>query len=265
MNNCLVTKLNGSVHNDTLPLLGYQQFAFSLSDRGKSEGIQLNSSSVKPIRLIGDGYFINENNESLGKETVQDINGIYMNTPGSFLINIPNNFREGEDVRVILGQGRYENLVMEETSVEKLLKIVGTSTSAKFYPSFSIKTKALFGDVTKLLNLWGNGSFELVITEESNNAYGNLDDVVLHGESSNSLWGYYFTINNMPRLTGNLETLLNKFAQHIGYTSTPEDHDMYFTLWNCPLVKYKGESIGDYFRKTFTMKTNNTWIEKQGN
>lgn len=259
MNNCLVTKLNGSVHDDTLPLLGYQQFAFSLSEKGKSEGIQLNSSSVKPIKLLGDGYFIDENDRSLGKETTTDIKGIYMNTPGSFLVNIPNNFREGSSVSATLGH--LPELVMEETSVDKLLKIVGTSTSAKFHPLFSIRVKNLSGDVTKLINLWGTGSFELNITEEFDDAYGNLDDVVLHGESSNSLWGYYFSIFNMPRLTGNLETLLNKFAQHANYGDSPTAHNMTFTLSGCPLVKYKGNSIGDGFTKTFTIQTNNTWTE----
>lgn len=259
MNNCLVTKLNGSVHNDTLPLLGYQQFAFSLSEKGKCEGIQLNSS-VKPIKLVGDGYFIDANGESLGKETTKDIKGIYMNTPGSFLINIPNNFREDSSVSAILGNS--PDLVMEETSVEQLLKILGTSTSARFYPLFSIRTKILSGDVTKLINLWGNGSIELNITEKSNDAYGNLDDVVLHGESNNKLYGYYFTVNNIPRLTGNLETLLDKFAQHADYGSSPTAHDMFFTLADCPLVKYKGNSIGDNFVKTFTIQTNKTWTEK---
>lgn len=259
MNKCFVTKLNVSVHDDTLPLLGYQKFAFSLSEKGKCEGIQLNSS-VKPIKLVGDGYFIDANGESLGKETTKDIKGIYMNTPGSFLINIPNNFREGGPVSATLGHS--PELVMEETSVEKLLKIVGTSTSARFYQLFSIRTKILFGDVTKLINLWGSGSFELNITEDLNDAYGNLDDVVLHGESSNSLWGYYFSIYNMPRMTGNLETLLNKFAQHADYGSSPTAHDMTFTLSGCPLIKYKGNSIGDNLVKTFTIQTNNTWTEK---
>lgn len=259
MNKCLVTKLNGSVHDDTLPLLGYQQFAFSLSEKGKSEGIQLNSSSTKPIKLVGNGYFIDANNESLGKETTRDIKGIYMNTPGSFLINIPNNFREGSSVSATLGHT--PELSLEETSVENLLKIVGTSTSAKFYPLFSIRTKILSGDITNLINLWGSGSFELSILEDSNDAYGNLDDVVFRGEISNSLWGYYFTINNIPRLTGNIETLLNKFAQHADYGDSPTAHDMTFTLSDCPLVKYKGNSIGDYFTKTFTIQTNNTWTE----
>lgn len=260
MNSCLVTKLNGSAHNDTLPLLGYQQFAFSLSEKGKCEGIQLNSSSVKPIKLVGDGYFIDANGGSLGKETTKDIKGIYMNTPGSFLINIPNNFREGGPVSATLGHS--PELVMEETSVEQFLKIVGTSTSAKFYPQFSIRTKILSGDVTKLINLWGSGSIELIIIEKSNDAYGNLDDVVLHGGSSNKLYGYYFTVINIPRLTGNLETLLDKFAQHADYGSSPIAHDMTFSLSGCPLVKYKGNSIGDDFRKIFTIQTNNTWTEK---
>lgn len=258
MNNCLVTKLNGSVHDDTLPLLGYQQFAFSLSEKGKSEGIQLNSSSTKPIKLVGDGYFIDANNESLGKETVREINGIYMNTPGSFLVNIPNDFRKASAVSAVLGQAT--DMVMEETNVEQFLKIVGTST--KFYPTFSIKTKALSGDITKLMNLWGSGTFELSITEEPNDAYGNLDDVVFSGESNNKLWGYYFNMLNIPRLTGNLETILDKFAQHADYGSSPTAHDMYFNLSNCPLVKYKGNSIGDGFTKTFTIQTNNTWTEK---
>lgn len=258
MNKCLVTKLNGSVHDDTLPLLGYQRFAFSLSKVGKSDGIQLNSPNTKPIKLVGDGYFIDANNESLGKETVREINGIYMNTPGSFLVNIPNDFRKASNVSAVLG--RDTDLVMEETNVEQLLKIVGTSTH--FHPIFYIKTKALSGDVTKLINLWGTGSLDITITEESKDAYGNLDDVVLYGESGNNLWGYYFTMNNIPRLTGNLETLLDKFAQHAGYGDPPEAHDMTFSLSGCPLVKYKGNSIGDGFVKTFTIQTNNTWIEK---
>ena len=111
MNNCLVTKLNGSVHNDTLPLLGYQQLEFSLSKVGKSDGIQLNSSNTKPIKLVGDGYFIDANDSSLGKETVEEIKGIYMNTPGSFLVNIPNDFREGGAVSAMLGQAT--DMVME--------------------------------------------------------------------------------------------------------------------------------------------------------
>ena len=259
MNNCLVTKLNESVHNDTLPLLGYQQFAFSLREKGKYDGsIELNSS-VKPIKLVGDGYFIDANGNSLGKETTRDIDGIYMNTSGSFLINIPNNFREGAAALVTLGNSL--EMAIEETSVEQLLKILGSSN---LYSLFYIRTKILYGDVTKLINLWGSGSFGLNIIGESNDSYGNLDDVVFNGENTNKLWGYYFDIYNIPRLTGNLETLLNKFAQHADYGELPAAHDMRFTLSNCPLVKYNGNSIGDYFSKTFTIQTNNTWTEKQG-
>ena len=258
MNKCLVTKLNGSVHDDTIPLLGYQQFAFSLSEKGKHEGsIQLNSS-VKPIKLVGDGYFIDKNGESLGKETTRDINGIYMNTSGSFLINIPNKFSKGQITPVVLGNS--PAMYMEKASVEQVIKIVGTSTIVN--PLFYIRAKALSGDITNLINLWISGSFGLNITEDSNDAYGNLDDVVFRGESSNSLWGYNFTINNIPRLTGNIETLLNKFAQHANYGDSPAAHDMTFTLSDCPLVKYKGNSIGDYFVKTFTIQANNTWTEK---
>ena len=35
MNKCLVTKLMGAVSDETIPLLGYQQFAFSSSKKGK--------------------------------------------------------------------------------------------------------------------------------------------------------------------------------------------------------------------------------------
>lgn len=258
MNKCLVTKLNGSVHDDTLPLLGYQQFVFSLSEKGNSEELQLPSTSgVKSIKLVGDGYFINAEGGSLGKETTSSIKGIHSNTSGSFIIQIPNNFRDGAVSSIRLG---ITNLILEEVTVEQFLKILGTSQQT--YPEFYIRSNNISGDITKLINFWGIGSFYLNLVEASKDAYGNLDYVVLYGESTNKLYAYNFHITNIPRLTGNLETLLDKFAQHADYGSSPTAHDMIFTLVGCPLVKYKGKSIGDNFVKTFTIQTNNTWTEK---
>lgn len=258
MNKCLVTKLNGSVHDDTLPLLGYQQFVFSLSEKGNSEELQLPSlNGVKSIKLVGDGYFINAEGGSLGKETTSSIKGIHSNTSGSFIIKIPNNFRNGAVSSIRLG---ITNLILEEVTVEQLLKILGTSQET--YPEFYIRSNTISGDITKLINFWGIGSFYLNLVEESKDAYGNLDDVVFYGESTNELYAYNFHITNIPRLTGNLETLLDKFAQHANYGSSPIAHDMIFTLVGCPLVKYKGKCIGDNFVKTFTIQVNNTWTEK---
>lgn len=260
MNNCLVTKLNGSVNDDTLPLLGYQQFAFSSSKEGKNEDLKFSASyNNKPFKLVGDGYLIGKNGESLGKETTQEVAGIYINSPSHLLyINIPNGFRQDSPIGITLGENAY--LAIKEASVEQLLKIIGNSP--QFYPQFFIKTNKISGDITKLIYLWASGSFAIRSGEISNDAYGNLDNVVINGEAENGLWGYTFTLWNTPKVTGNLETLLNKFAQHANYGDSPAAHDMTFSLYNCPLIKYKGESIGMNFNKTFTIQTNNTWTEK---
>lgn len=260
MKNCLVTKLNGIVHNDTLPLLGYQQFAFSSSKKGKNEDLKILASyNNKPFKLVGDGYLIGKNGESLGKETTEEVDSIYINSLDHlFYINIPNGFRQDNHFGIVLGENAY--LKLEEASVEQLLKIVGNSP--QFYPQFFIKTNKISGDITELISLWKVGSFAIRSTEISNDAYGNLDNVVINGENENKLWGYSFVLWNTPKVTGNLETLLNKFAQYADYGPSPATHDMTFWLYNCPLVKYKGESIGMDFNKTFTIQTNNTWTEK---
>lgn len=260
MDKCFVTKLKGAFSDETLPLLGYQQFVFCSSKTGKLNEILLSSSYTKPFKLVGDAYFIGKNGESLGKETTQEVAGIYINSLGSFFINIPNGFRQDSVAGIVLGENAY--LKIEEVSVEQVLKIVGISP--QFYPQFFIKTNKISGDITKLISLWTSGSFAIRSDGISNDAYGNLDNVVINGEDENKLYGYNFTLWNIPKLTGNLESLLDKFAQHTNYGSSPTAHNMTFSLYNCPLVKYKGESIVKDFNKTFTIQTNNTWTEVSG-
>lgn len=258
MNKCLVTKLMGAVSDETIPLLGYQQFAFSSSKKGKNEDFKIAASyNNKPFKLVGDGYLIGKNGESLGKETTQEVAGIYINSLDHFFINIPNGFRRDSVLGIVLGENAY--LKIEEVSVEQVLKIAGNSP--QFYPQFFIKTNKISGDITKLISLWTSGNFAIRSDEISNDAYGNLDNVVINGEDENKLYVYNITLSNIPKLTGNLESLLDKFAQHTNYGSSPTAHNMTFSLFNTPLVKYKGESIGKDFNKTFTMQTNNTWIE----
>lgn len=259
MDKCLVTKLKGAVSDETIPQLGYQQFAFSSSKKGKNEDLKITASyNNKPFKLVGDGYLIGKNGESLGKETTQDVDGIYINSLDHlFYISIPNGFRQGSVLGIVLGENAY--LKIEEASVEQVLKIVGNSP--QFYPQFFIKTNKISGDITKLISLWTSGSFAIRSDEISNDAYGNLDNVVINGEDENKLYVYNITLWNIPKLTGNLESLLDKFAQHTNYGSPPTAHNMTFSLYNTPLVKYKGESVGKDFNKTFTMQTNNTWIE----
>lgn len=259
MDKCFVTKLKGAVSDETIPSLGYQQFAFSSSKKGKNEDFQISASyNNKPFKLVGDGYLIGKNGESLGKETTQDVAGIYINSLDHlFFISIPNGFRQDSVLGIVLGENAY--LKIEEVSVEQVLKIVGNSP--QFYPQFFIKTNKISGDITKLISLWTSGSFAIRSDGISNDAYGNLDNVVINGEDENKLYGYNFTLWNIPKLTGNLESLLDKFAQHTNYGSSPTAHNMTFSLYNCPLVKYKGESVVKDFNKTFTIQPNNTWTE----
>ena len=206
MNKCLVTKLMGAVSDETIPLLGYQQFEFSSSKKGKNRDFKISSSyNNKPFKLVGDGYLIGKNGESLGKETTQEVDGIYINSLDHFFINIPNGFRKDSVLGIVLGENEY--LKIEETSVEQVLKIVGNSP--QFYPQFFINTNKISGDITKLISLWASGNFAIRSYEVSNDAYGNLDNVVIYGEDKNGLYSYNFALWNTPKVTGNLETLLD--------------------------------------------------------
>ena len=110
MEECLITKLNGSVQNDSLLRIG--EFCIKVSKvespTADSQRFVVNNSKDAQLRIIGDGYFTNETlSENKGKAL-----DITANT----------------ETTVYFSNGDYEVVVSEKYS----LKQVGTYTTASW-------------------------------------------------------------------------------------------------------------------------------------
>ena len=110
MGKCLITKLNGSVQNDSLLRIG--EFSVKVSKvespTADSQCFVVNNSKDAQLRIIGDGYFTNETlSENKGK-----------------VLNITAN----TETTVYLSNGDYEIVVSEKYS----LKQVGTYTATSW-------------------------------------------------------------------------------------------------------------------------------------
>ena len=70
MNKCLVTKLNGTVNNDSIVRIGEARVVFTKTDAPSktSQGLTLVTTKDVKLKIVGDGYFTDENlTENKGK------------------------------------------------------------------------------------------------------------------------------------------------------------------------------------------------------
>ena len=70
MNKCLVTKLNGTVNNDSIVRIGEARVVFTKTDAPSkiSQGLTLVTTKDVKLEIVGDGYFTDENlTENKGK------------------------------------------------------------------------------------------------------------------------------------------------------------------------------------------------------
>lgn len=70
MNKCLVTKLNGTVNNDSIIRIGEARVVFTKTDAPSklSQGLTLVTTKDVKLEIVGDGYFTDENlTENKGK------------------------------------------------------------------------------------------------------------------------------------------------------------------------------------------------------
>ena len=109
MGKCLITKLNGSVQNDSLLRIG--EFCIKVSKvespTADSQRFVVNNSKDAQLRIIGDGYFTNETlSENKGK-----------------VLNITAN----TETTVYFSNGDYEVVVSEKYSLKQVGTYIGTS------------------------------------------------------------------------------------------------------------------------------------------
>ena len=152
MGKCLITKLNGSVQNDSLLRIG--EFCIKVSKvespTADSQRFVVNNSKDAQLRIIGDGYFTNETlSENKGKA-----------------LNITAN----TETTVYFSNGDYEVVVSEKYSLKQVSTHIGTSWKIykgklsfdidllKYSPDISflaLSATKVTGDIAVLGNLTG--------------------------------------------------------------------------------------------------------------
>ena len=152
MGKCLITKLNGSVQNDSLLRIG--EFCIKVSKvespTADSQRFVVNNSKDAQLRIIGDGYFTNKTlSENKGKE-----------------LNITAN----TETTVYFSNGDYEVVVSEKYSLTQVGTYIKTSwieykgklsfdiDSLKYSPNISflaISKTGVTGDIAVLGKLTG--------------------------------------------------------------------------------------------------------------
>lgn len=109
MGKCLITKLNGSVQNDSLLRIG--EFCIKVSKvespTADSQRFVVNNSKDAQLRIIGDGYFTNE--------TLSGNKGKALNITAN------------TETTVYFSNGDYEVVVSEKYSLKQVGTYIGTS------------------------------------------------------------------------------------------------------------------------------------------
>ena len=162
MEKCLITKLNGSIQNDSLLRIG--EFSVKVSKvespTADSQRFVVNNSKDAQLRIIGDGYFTNETlSENKGK-----------------VLNITAN----TETTVYLSNGDYEIVVSEKYSLTQVGTYITTSwkkykgklsfdiDSLKYSPNISFLALAdtqVTGDIAVLGKLTGLTHLTLADTQ----------------------------------------------------------------------------------------------------
>ena len=193
MGKCLITKLNGSVQNDSLLRIG--EFCIKVSKvefpTANSQRFVVNNSKDAQLRIIGDGYFTNDTlSENKGKE-----------------LNITAN----TETTVYFSNGDYEIVVSEKYSLKQVGTYIITSWKEykgklsfdidllKYSPDISflaLSATQVTGDIAVLGKLTG-------ITHLTIDNTGVTGDIAVFGKLTGLT---YLTINN-TKVTGDIAVL----------------------------------------------------------
>ena len=252
MGNCLVTKLKGVVNNDMLPHFGFAAFEITVDsptiNRGCYAAITNPNPGTPNIRILGDGYFVDANDHSIGKEldtsvTPFDLTGNYK---GIYIGS-----------RIILEIYDYTNIgYSNETSFdfrEVASLEVDIDTISRIYPrcnNCGITAPTLKGSIEDFYNKSGYYC-AIQAQKDGSKVTGSINNIVSEYTTPSVI-----TLTNLTNVTGSLEGFLNKML-----TKWPTPRDRFrFEIVNCPRITYKGESIVGRFVKDFHYN-GTTWEE----
>lgn len=171
---CLVTKLNGVVKDNSLPLLGYVSVKVSAvnSPTGYSQGFFINPEVQKEAIILGDGYFTNQQlTDNYGKKLAiapDSVGRPFWVSNGNFYVNIPmnttvfvlkqSNTQDGNgnalnkslDISTLKFCTKISNLEISQTGA---YGDIDAFSNMKSLTSFFVSgAKGLFGDIKSLAN-----------------------------------------------------------------------------------------------------------------
>lgn len=262
MKNCLIKKLNVSVQDDMLPDMGYIQIPLEASSPCDVVEIALeniNNLSGSKAKLLGDAYFVDTNNQSLGKElslsgwqafvthsieSSSTLKGIHVESDA--ILELPYGCGNTSGVRKLFFDARPCSDIIDLNR----LKFAYDSVAA-VNQQFQVIADVLIGDFVEWMSK-SKVNFTLSALVDGSQVVGSIDDVVVSATAPNS-----FFASGLSSITGNINGLLDKFAANVAET---RNFNLKFT--NCPLLVYNEVAIGNGFDKTFTLNAStHTWEE----
>ena len=235
MGKCLVTKLNGVINNDSLLAIGEMRVKFykETNPTKRSRTLRLGTNGQITLKVVGDGYFTDENLiTNLGKSVVvnNEVKSVYVsNSDVEVSISDKYNFYAISDItvptesasldinRVVnLNDLKYSKLLQQinftssriEGDLDSCSNLVNLTVLALSNSSGDIKNLGNLTSLTSLelmgTNIFGNLS-SLTNLERLNNL--NVKETSITGDISSLAVLKALNVFNVPNVTGDISTL----------------------------------------------------------
>lgn len=227
-NDCLVTKLKGTVNNDMLTRFGYHGIKVNMTIEGDFNNPFINPTATSDVIIRGNAYFKDDSGANLGKTGKATFQYIHAEA-GIFYLE----WKDGS-----LSGNVWEFFCKD--------KNISANTETLSY---------IFTPITRFYNfmLRGNGDISKLLEKiEVENVF-QLYGYDLVGDIINVIPASIVTLNNSG-ITGTLESLLQKFASSIEKT-------IKFEIVENPGITYQGVEAYFYHRVSFDGAGNYTILD----
>ena len=200
MNKCLVTKLAGTVNNDSLLKIGELRLSVSTVDSPSknSQGMFITANQKVNLTITGDGYFTNETlSENKGKTLA-----IRENTQTLFYVSNSN-------VRILL-DNKYAliSLFSYASSIGVVSKVnvsfdISYLAYSKNLATLKLSNTQVSGDISSLANLTGLTILRLSNTQASGDisALAKMANLTVLELSNTQVYGNISSLSNVTGLT----------------------------------------------------------------
>lgn len=224
---CFITKLKADLDNELLPDVGYAVMA---EFEGENVSItqyaecQLYCDNY-PLKLVGDGYFFDDNNVNKGKSFMWNSSskayGIHVNS-GKVILE-----SKYGDQRVYCSL--FKASATNHIDIDSCLK----ATNGSNISTIRFAAKYLTGNIENP-KIWKLGNYITLFSTNPSNVTGNIENIV---RTSSAGFGN-LKIKNHPLITGRLEKLFEAIATTVASSSNRS-----VVIEACPNVTWNGQNI----------------------